>query len=105
MLKRHNLAPSGSRVPRRIGRPSTSLILTVSLVKVVVQPSSQSWPMLTRLLVNLDMMCPWRAASEGKLGMLSCAAAMKVMHWLVAVLMVMGGASLLTSVMHACGMK
>ncbi len=104
-MKRHNLAPSDSRVPRRIGRPSASLISTDCLVKVAVQPSSQSWPMLTRLLVNPGMMCPLRAASEGKVGMLSCAAAMEVMHWPVAVLMVMGGALLVTSVMHACGMK
>jgi hypothetical protein len=61
--------------------------------------------MLTRLLVNPGMMCPWRAAPEGKVGMLSCAAAMEVMRWPVAVLIVMGGAMLLTSVMHACGMK
>jgi hypothetical protein len=30
---------------------------------------------------------------------------MEVMRWPVAVLMVMGGALLVTSVMHACGMK
>ncbi len=61
--------------------------------------------MLTRLLVNPGMMCPWRAAVEGKVGMLSCAAAMEVMRWPVAVLIVMGGAPLLTSVTHAFGMK
>ena len=48
--------------------------------------------MLTRLLVNPGMMWPRRVASEGKVGMLSCVAAMEVMYWPVVVLIVMVGA-------------
>ena len=81
--------------------PCALLILTACLVKVAVHPSSQRRPMLTRLLVNPGMMWPRRAASEGKVGMLSCAGAMEVMHWPVAVLMVMVGAAFLVLVTHA----
>jgi hypothetical protein len=78
---------------------------TACLVKTAEQPSSQSLPMLTRLLVNPGMMWPWRAVSDGKVGMFSCAAAVDVMRWPVAVLMVMVGAAVFVPVTHALGMK
>lgn len=61
--------------------------------------------MLTRLLVKLGMMWPRWAAFDGRVGMLSCAAAMEVISWLVAMLIVIVGVVLSMLVMHACGMK
>ncbi len=61
--------------------------------------------MLTRLLVNPGMMWPCRAVSNGKVGILSCTAAVEVMRWPVAVLMVMVGAAVFVLVTHALGMK
>ena len=57
--------------------------------------------MLTRLLVNPGMMWPSWAASDGRVGIFRWAVVVEVMHWPVAVLMVMVGAFMSVPVIHA----
>ena len=89
---RQSQAPVVSRVPVRMGVPVALRMRMFCLSKCAVQPASQSWPRLRRLLVNPGIICPWRAALLGKVGKARWAEAVEVCLVPVAVRMVVGGA-------------
>jgi len=62
-LKRHILAPVVSQKPVRMTFPVLLVTVTVCLVKVTVQSTSQNTPMLRRLLTKDGMM--WQLAVPG----------------------------------------
>ena len=89
---RQSRAPVVSRVPVRMGVPAALRMRMFCLSKCAVQPASQSWPRLRRLLVNPGMICTWRTVLLGKVGKASWAEAVEVCWVPVAVRMVVGGA-------------
>ena len=89
---RQSRAPVASRVPVRMVVPAALRIHMLCLSKCTVQPASQSWPRLRRLLVNPGIICPWCAVLLGKVGRASWAVVVEVCWVPVAVRMVMGGA-------------
>ena len=105
MSTRQSRAPSESRLPVRMVVPAALRIRSPCLSKCAVQPSSQSWPRLRRLLVNPGMIWPWRAVLLGRVGRASCADAVEVCWAPVAVRMVVDGAWVLRLMTGAVGIK
>ena len=98
-------APWDSLVPHKMGLPLGSMMKRWWESKCALQPVSQSWSRLRRLLVKFRMMCPIQAWSLGKVGRSKQTDAMEMCAAPVAVRIVVGRAFVSWWVTGAVGMK
>jgi len=89
MLNRHMRAPEISRNPWRTTVPAVSTIETFVLVNTTLQPASQNWPMLIRLLTKDGMMMQ-SSVFGGRFGRRSLPLPLDVMRSPLAMLTVVG---------------